>query len=276
MRNFLIAAYILCCLSGPAQSFTRIGLDADITFYVDLTLPSSGDCLTPETACSTDQDAIDLVATRYDLGGKTATILRVSAQTGTVGVEFWPFTGGGKSRVIFDINGGAIIVSSGSAVVNRGGPGTASLYLKGGTLRTTDPQGYCVLWQISGKVFLESSMIYNGCGQAAISSAATGSVVQIDTTLQISGGATRVLLAGAGGMIYGTDAPTTVIFTNNPTIAYYAQMMEIGGIQTLNWNYYGAANVSYRCVATKGGHFLATGGVPPGSNVYNDSSSTCQ
>ena len=276
MARLIITVICIFVSTSCALAFTRIGIDQNITIYVDLTLQESGDCLTWETACNTDQDAIDLVATRYDLGGKTATILRKANQTGTSNLRVYPFIGAGGSAVIFDFNGGGISVQSGSAIANYVGPGTTHVIFQGGTLHTSDPNGYCVLWQVSGKLYLDPTMVYAGCGQAAIASAAGGSIVQIGTALRIAGNATHILLASSGGMIYGTDATTWVVFTNNPSISFYARMIEVAGIQTLNWYYSGYASITYRCYATKGGHFMFSGATPPGSYAYNDASSTCQ
>lgn len=198
---------------------------------------------------------------RYDLAGHNLTIrLYPKTYLSTLSLP-----GGivGRGRFVIDGNGASIEVANGDAINNTGGFG---FYIVRNVKLRTVGSGYCLIAQVGGYIVVNEGVELKGCATGGIVSAASGAVIQVGTSLRISGSMPYAFGATSGGALYGTDANTWITVVGTPSISYFA--LAYGGVlQVLNWRYSGGSSGA-RCLAAMNGSIVTNGGAPfPGTSA---------
>lgn len=235
MKAFLFI--LLSLFSSAVQA--RTALLAPLILYVNLTTGSDlNDGLTPLTAFQTAQAAINHVIDDYDRRSFSVTIQHASGQVITTELRLY---GGGVGRglIVFDGGGSTIQVNNGNAIANYGPP---EFYLVKNVKLKTLTSGYCLIVQVPGYVIVDAVEL-KGCATAGLVAAASGALLQIGTTLTISGAMPTAIMASDLGLVCGTDAPSVVTLSGSPAFSTtFAYAIAAGVIQPLNFSFSGAAS----------------------------------
>ena len=234
------------------SSNQRIALGANTTFYVATTGNDSTGNGTSGTPWLTIQHAINVLNSKYDLAGYTATINVADGTYTTPIVLTTPFVGGSVKNVV--INGNSVtpsnvIISTTSAdCINVSNIGV-SIYVQNLKLQTTTG-GSCLFAQYGGTIWYKN-IVFGACAANQISAFA-GSPVLADGNYSISGSAQCHINTNGSSQV--STGSVTVTITGTP--AFSIAFASVGTTSV-----YGAQSATFSGSATGVRYVLASNGV---------------